>query len=58
MPAGLSRLTSLRWLCLRWLGRLPVAHLAPLTNLAALQLKNIDQTPGACRNRTILLVFV
>jgi hypothetical protein len=46
MPAGLSRLISLRWLCLRWLDRLPVAHLAPLTNLVALQLKNIDKPPG------------
>lgn len=45
-PAGLSRLTSLRWLCLRWLDRLPVAYLAPLTNLVALQLKNIDKPPG------------
>jgi len=43
---GLSRLTSLRWLCLRWLDRLPVAYLAPLTNLVALQLKNIDKPPG------------
>lgn len=44
--AGLSRLVSLRWLCLKWLDRLPVAHLAPLTNLEALQLKNIDKPPG------------
>lgn len=44
--AGLSRLVSLCWLCLKWLDRLPIAHLAPLTNLEALQLKNIDKPPG------------
>jgi hypothetical protein len=46
MWAGLSGLTSLQWLCLRWLEALPVACLAPLTNLVVLQLKAITRPPG------------
>jgi hypothetical protein len=48
MQRGLSTLHSLRWLCLRWLDALPLACIAPLTSLAALQLKNIDRPPGVC----------
>jgi hypothetical protein len=47
MWAGLSGLTGLQWLCLRWLEALPVACLAPLSNLVVLQLKAITRPPGA-----------
>lgn len=46
MWSGLSGLTSLQWLCLRWLDTLPAACLAPLTGLVALQLKAITVPPG------------
>jgi hypothetical protein len=44
--SGLSSLTQLRWLCLRWLDDLPLQALAPLTGLVALQLKAISRPPG------------
>ncbi|WIA35104.1 hypothetical protein OEZ86_003590 [Tetradesmus obliquus] len=47
MWSGLSGLTSLQWLCLRWLDTLPAACLAPLTGLVALQLKAITLPPAA-----------
>jgi hypothetical protein len=40
---------GLQWLCLRWLEALPVAYLAPLTNLVVLQLKAITRPPGVHR---------
>jgi hypothetical protein len=50
MWTGLSGLSSLQWLCLRWLEALPVACLAPLTNLVVLQLKAITRPPGGYSN--------
>ncbi|WIA14933.1 hypothetical protein OEZ85_001644 [Tetradesmus obliquus] len=47
MWSGLSGLTSLQWLCLRWLDTLSAACLAPLTGLVALQLKAITVPPAA-----------